>query len=259
MRVGVIGGGSIGARHAQNAKALGHDVAVCDTRVEPTPHFRHVDDMITLYQPNAVLVCTPADTHAEVACQLRAEGYRGPLFVEKPLALSIEECAVFKEWPSPVTMVGYNLRFHPFIEFVRPLYPTGGHFIVECDNRKYGNDYFELSHEIDLALYMGAKSQVEDVVSVASAVAIDLGDWGIDLDGRKDQYFRSWEFRTPSGDFDAAFFDPATVGVEMYRAELAHFLACVEQNKPTITPFADGSRVVEVCEAAMECAQKEPA
>jgi len=33
-----------------------------------------------------------------------------------------------------------------------------------------------------------------------------------------------------------------------YRAELQHFLMCVESEQPTVCPFSQGLRVVEICE-----------
>src|SRR4051812_6503503 len=63
---------------------------------------------------DAALICTPASTHEYMAQLLLAIGYRGPLFVEKPLTLpEYPKASVFRTWPHPVTMVGYNWRFHP--------------------------------------------------------------------------------------------------------------------------------------------------
>lgn len=236
MRVGVIGLGSIGKRHAANAREMGHVVCFYDPMVDnQPPHMIRATEIGVIADfSEAVLICTPAVTHADVAAQLRIEGYRSALFVEKPLALSVEECAIFREWPSPVTMTGYQLRFHPVARALKQIGGwVHGMFGCRCNNSKYGNDLFELSHEIDLALWLGVEPNPGY------------------LDGQAQDYSRSWYADQAGLALGVQFSTPEALGTEMYHAELAHFLDCVEKNVPTITPFSDGIRVVQICEDAM--------
>jgi predicted dehydrogenase len=246
VRVGVIGCGSIGRRHIRNILSLGHEVIAHDwdsslilRRDWPlnATFTKSFPDALTV---DALLICTPAATHAQVARRALGHSYCGPAFVEKPLALSVDECAVFREWPSPVTMVGYNLRFQPTARFFKSVGGwTAGAFYCECDNGKYGNDIFELSHEIDLALWLGVKPM----------------PWG--LHGHAERYWRQWQVWNEQGTgLTADFHAPDALGEQMYVDELAHFLDCAQKNIPTITPFADGIRVVQVCEQALAMAKE---
>jgi predicted dehydrogenase len=237
MKVGIIGLGSIGTRHAKNALALSHSVSAFDPLGFSPSDVVMVSHLEMLCSSDAILICTPAATHATVAQSLLQYGYRGPLFCEKPLALSVADCEVFRDWPHPTTMVGYNLRFHPIVRTWKDMGGwTEGAFCVRCDNSKYHNDIFELSHELDLACWLGVAPDHRGLI------------------GHSDFYLRHWMLRRDGARVEAAFYSPESLGTQMYVDELAHFLDCAAKGMPTITPFADGIRVVQVCEDAMKMA-----
>lgn len=255
MRIAIFGGGSIGRRHRANAQALRfQDVCFFDADQNRGTDPKH-------FKPefwDAVMVCTPASTHEAVAEQLLGSGYAGPLFVEKPLALR-SAAAIFMRWPHPVTMVGYNLRFHASIEFLRRCYPTSGEFSLDCDSRLWpGAGYAglleECSHEIDLALHLGARPSVEGSTHLtAHSADFRLGPtWGIHLNDRADRYCRQWVVGGKTSGTSFVFRDPAALGADMYVAELVHFLESVRLGRPTRTPFAEGLRVMEICERVKE-------
>ncbi len=260
MRIGVVGCGSIGKRHVKNLVALGHEPVIYDAGpVTIVPVGVCVmSGLGGLMACAAVMICTPASTHTDVARELLALGYRGPLFVEKPLALSTDECDVFRAWPSPVTMVGYMLRLHPAAQAMKALRPTRGAMTCWCDMRAwpgtYGDPALENSHELDLALYLGASPTVTEAKTFKGGYGLSVGGWDCDFDWCNDDYLREWlaESEADGTHLHATFSRP--FGDELYRAELAHFLACVENNEPTMTPFADGIRVVDACEQAMKLA-----
>lgn len=270
MRVYIIGCGSIGARHAANVSALGHCLSFFDEdfgkarslflqyprNAEAASRVR--ETMLVIDPPGAVLICTPASTHAAVARELRDEGYSGPLFVEKPIALSSEECDIFRTWPHPTTMVGYMLRFHHMARAMRAMFmaPVSGRFYVHSDmstwpGRSYADPVFEHSHEIDLAMWMGAPA----VVSGASRASEDAflmlgGEWSIGIGWNCLRPARRWEISNGRIGYTEHFDEQKRLGDEMYRDEIAHFLDCVEKGITTITPFSDGLRVLDVCEQA---------
>lgn len=186
MRVTVIGAGSIGSRHARNLKALGCDVTLVDQPESKAVVVAFQLDVQSAYDseeavaanPDAVLICTPAKTHAAVARQLLACGYAGPLFVEKPLALSVEDAEVFRMWPHPVVQVGYNWRFNQ--DIAAWMKGSWRNAILRCDTdaarwpgRDYGPMLLECSHELDLAWFAGARE-------------IDVS-WGITVYGEEGQ------------------------------------------------------------------------
>lgn len=70
---------------------------------------------------DAVAVCVPPQLHAEVA--LAALAARKHVFIEKPLALSLEECDLLQacaaRHPALKVMVGFNLRWHRLVRAAR--------------------------------------------------------------------------------------------------------------------------------------------
>ncbi len=64
----------------------------------------------------AVAICTPPDTHTEIALSALASGKN--VFIEKPLALSIDDCdQIIQQANQSATkvMVGLNMRWHRLI------------------------------------------------------------------------------------------------------------------------------------------------
>jgi predicted dehydrogenase len=259
VRIAIFGGGSIGSRHARNAEALGHTVAV----VDPDPSrakFRPRD--FDPSWPDAVMICTPASTHEDVASFLLNRGYVGPLFCEKPVALS-SHAPIFSAWPHPVTMVGYNWRFHPDVRLLLELANRRGmlHFDCRTDMRTwpgsgYGDPLLECSHEIDLA----CAAKGDPVYITGGTLDGDQGAWVQMQHPRGDSVVDvRWLAGQASrrvvllqkGIMVVADLN-ATRGTEAldesYRLELEHFLAAVQANQPTACPFSQGLRVVEICE-----------
>ena len=121
--IGVLGGGSIGLRHAANLRRLGvEDLVVFEPQAAARERFPAnlasslvADaDEFWLRGPKAVFICTPSANHladARVAIEHGCD-----IFVEKPLAGAIDGCS---ELAAEVTrqgriaMVACNMRFHP--------------------------------------------------------------------------------------------------------------------------------------------------
>lgn len=261
MRIAIIGGGSIGQRHARNAQQLGHDVDVYDSD-------RRKGDPLWLFRPSdAAMICTPASTHAEVAVNLLSLGYRGPLFVEKPIDV-VADSLIFRSWPSSVTMVGYNWRFHPLLDFWREAQPS----LIECtchtDMREwpgtgYADPLLECSHELDFV--MSRLGRIDEI-----CVAPSLSPFTIGI-GLRLGHARGWSrivlrwferpFRAFRFEYETAAIDiqpgvgPGDQALDQsYVAELKHFLACVEDGRPTDIPFEHGLQVVEICQRVKELA-----
>jgi hypothetical protein len=242
MRVAVIGRGSIGSRHAKNALELGHEVLSYDTApraqwVEEREHRASSLEEIVDYRPDAVMICTPASTHATVARQLLEGAYSGPLFVEKPIATTREACAVFRHWPAPVT-VGYNWRFNRevqrFFDEVRGRALAYLYFICETDmstwaGTGYADPLLECSHEIDLAMawdselrlaHAGARGSSAVMLYLKSAEHHALIDvhWRV-APGRR-------RFMACTSDDVVLEFEPTVESIEQsYVDELQAFLA----------------------------------
>jgi predicted dehydrogenase len=258
MRIAIFGGGSIGTRHATNARALGCDVTVFDT----DPRRGTQCHMVGPSMFDAVMICTPAHTHADVARQLRAAGYNGPLFCEKPLVTRLDDGDVFRDWPHPVQMVGYNLRFQPqaraMHEAISPARSVELH--CECDmatwpgSARHGIPLLECSHEVDLALWCGAPTNITSVArDVPHYAAFTLGDVGrVRIVTDATAYRREWSGLGAEHGYQWRFDSPEELGAEMYEREIAHFIECATGGA-LLSPaasFADGLKVVDIIEQA---------
>lgn len=244
LRVAVVGLGSIGRRHVGNLLALGCEVSGDDTSSDAEARAKQQYPSLdcakmAIYRVDAIVIATPWDTHLDWVewCIGRSL----PFFVEKPLG-SLEQLPRWRELAAmdlPVNQVGYQLRFHPRYRAMRAMVPnpTDGGFACDFDmatwpGSAYGPAALEASHELDLALDCGLPP---DVVVIHSGAA---------------EYYRSWAICDDIAIAEAHFTSAADLGDQMYVDEMAHFLECVREQKPTRVPLADGLRVLE----AIACA-----
>ncbi|MEI2651223.1 MAG: Gfo/Idh/MocA family oxidoreductase [Microthrixaceae bacterium] len=119
----VVGAGSIGQRHASNLAALGADVAITDTdsaRLVGVP-WRTAAGIADGF--DAIVIASPTTCHAEQA--LAALDTGAAVFVEKPLALTVDEGERLVEVGGERITVGYNLRFHEPLRRLAQLMAAG--------------------------------------------------------------------------------------------------------------------------------------
>ncbi len=169
MKIGVVGYGSIGSRHARNAVALGHETIIydplgpCDVRYE-----RDVYE-----KADAVVIATPSWVHT--GC-IRACAERGKhMLVEKPISTSdngMQELLDLAEKNGAVVMTGNNLRFHPCVKKTKEWLDAGligkplwAQFTCAQASSKplYLSDGVILntgSHEVDLAMHLLGMAKV---------------------------------------------------------------------------------------------------
>lgn len=137
MRAVILGAGSIGRRHLQNAIALGHDVtAVFDpdrARLEAvrplvSSRCRLLTEEADVFdgEADAAIVCSPTHRHLDQARTALAHGWH--VFVEKPLAHTLEgtaELVADAVRAGRAVLVGSNLRFLPSLRLVKRLVDEG--------------------------------------------------------------------------------------------------------------------------------------
>lgn len=174
MKVGVLGLGSIGMRHATNLLSLGHEVYAYDPQVQDDRFLRWNGQPTKLLE--AVVIASPTPMHAG---HINLFEYT-PIFVEKPVS----------DQPfnlhHGVLMVGYNLRFHSCVAKAKEWLDAGAinqpiwaNFTCAQKSTKAGylNDGVILnwSHEIDLARYLLGPAKVQ-AASVRQSIKDDLAD-----------------------------------------------------------------------------------
>lgn len=170
MRVGILGLGSIGQRHATNASAAGHEVIGYDPWGYGLCIIGRNWTRDEVLQAEAIVIASPTKEHAE---DLRCAALKKPkcILVEKPLGEDrevYEGLNLAKDYNSTVH-VGYNLRFHSSVKKAKEWLPEIGRpiwssFVCAQHNDKpaYLRDGVILnwSHEIDLALYLLGPAKV---------------------------------------------------------------------------------------------------
>ncbi len=138
IRVVVVGIGNMGRSHAlayhkiSGFKIVGLVDRLPEKREDLStelggiPQFDDFDTALAATKPDAVCICTYPDTHAELARKSLLTGAH--VFVEKPLAVSVEEASDLVQLAQKVNrklVVGYILRVHPswkkFIEISHTL------------------------------------------------------------------------------------------------------------------------------------------
>lgn len=108
----VVSSEGVSGVHA--ARRFGFDAASTDTAA-----------VITSPDIVAVVIATRHDTHAALTCDALAAGKS--VFVEKPLALTVDELALIRQAlsksadRSPILAVGYNRRFSPQVQRIHAL------------------------------------------------------------------------------------------------------------------------------------------
>lgn len=207
----VVGCGSIARRHAANLKRLGvKRVLAYDPDPSRAEHMRRelgcepVGSVAAGLdaRPGAAVICTPPAFHADAALAAIARGI--PCFIEKPVAHTVAAAERVRRAAAgrrvPV-VVGYQLRFHPAVAWIRRGLDEGrwgplqyvraqvGQYLPDWrpwqDYRKSytarralgGGILLDASHEIDLALHLaGPARSVFCAADRLSALKIDVED-----------------------------------------------------------------------------------
>jgi len=197
VRFGLLGAGRIGKVHAKaivgNADA--ELVAVADAFAASAEAIaaqygcavRSVDAIIAAADIDAVVICTPTDTHADLIEVFARAGKA--IFCEKPIDLSLDRvkaCLAVVRDTKATLMVGFNRRFDPHFAAVRAEIDAGTIGDVEMvtiisrDPGAPPLDYIARSggifrdmtiHDFDMARFM-----LGEEVAAVSAVASVLTD-----------------------------------------------------------------------------------
>ena len=129
IRLGLLGAGRIGRVHAaslhENRNAM--LVAVADTDAKAALsiasiygcEIRSIDEIERSTDIDAVLICTPNDTHASLVERFARSNKA--VFCEKPIALDLQrvrECLNVVQAENATLMVGFNRRFDPHFSAV---------------------------------------------------------------------------------------------------------------------------------------------
>jgi myo-inositol 2-dehydrogenase/D-chiro-inositol 1-dehydrogenase len=193
LRLAVLGAGRIGRVHARAiaATADARLVAVTDPVAEAAQNVasafgcavRELDEIVKDEDIDAVVICTPTDTHADLIERFSRAGKA--IFCEKPVDLDVaraEACAKVVEETGAKVMLGFNRRFDPHFQAVHKAIEDGRIGKVEMvtiTSRDPGPppaEYIKVSggifrdmtiHDLDVARWLLGEEPVE-VTAVGS-------------------------------------------------------------------------------------------
>lgn len=193
IRFGLLGAGRIGAIHAANAAARGRLVAVHDVDAAAAgalaarhgAEVRPLAAVVAAADVDALLICTPTDTHADlIEAGMRAGK---AVFCEKPVDLSasrVRACLDVVAACGRPLMIGFNRRFDPSFAALRQRIAAGEIGAVELVTiiskdpapppasyaaRSGGVFRDMMIHDLDMARFLLGEEPVE-VFATASAL-----------------------------------------------------------------------------------------
>ncbi len=197
LRFGLLGAGRIGKVHAKavTANPKAKLVAVADAMAPAAQAIadqygcdvRTIAQILAASDIDAVVICTPTDTHADLIEQFTNAGKA--VFCEKPIDLSLDRvkaCLKVVRANKGTLMVGFNRRFDPHFMAVRAEIDKGSVGDVEMvtiTSRDPGApplDYIARSggifrdmtiHDFDMARFLLGEEIAE--VSAMAAVLVD--------------------------------------------------------------------------------------
>ncbi|MGL6211855.1 MAG: inositol 2-dehydrogenase [Paracoccaceae bacterium] len=218
VRFGVLGAGRIGRVHAKaiHADSDAELVAVADAMPAAAEAVaaqygcavRSIEEILVSADIDAVVICTPTDTHADLIEAFARAGKA--IFCEKPIDLSlarVKACLQVVRETKAVLMVGFNRRFDPHFAAVKAEIAKGTLGAVEMvtiTSRDPGAppvSYIERSggifrdmtiHDFDMARFL-----LGEEVSEVSSMAAVLTDPAIGVAGDYDSV--SVMLKTASG------------------------------------------------------------
>lgn len=206
VRFAILGAGRIGLVHAQALKGVAGAelIAIAEPFEEAAKaaqarfggDLRSIDEIAASDDVDAVVICTPTDTHADLIEQFAKAGKA--IFCEKPVDLDatrVKACLKTVEETDATLMVGFNRRFDPDFMAVKAAIDAGQIGDVEMvtiTSRDPGAppyDYISRSggifrdmtiHDFDIARWLLGE-EIETVQASASVLTDpkigELGDY----------------------------------------------------------------------------------
>lgn len=184
LRACIVGVGFVGAAHIEALRRLGNvDItAVCDkpdAQKKADANFvpRGYEDyqqMLDVEKPDVVHICTPNDSHYEIAMYAMQRGIA--IVCEKPLTRTLEEArelAAYAKAHNIVTAVNFNCRFYPQILQAKAMAQAGELGEIRSITGGYLQDWLFLDTDYSWRL--------EPAVSGESRTFADIGSHWIDI------------------------------------------------------------------------------
>lgn len=196
MKALIVGYGSIGQRHSDVLKSLGHEVAVVSRRdIDHAPAFGSIEEAVHVFRPDYAVVASRTVEHRDDVDALSRAGFTGRLLIEKPVYDTGSE---MPPETFETVKVAFNLRFHPALRRFREIIAgrrvhaatvyCGSYLPDWRPNGDYRHGYSairaegggvlrDLSHELDYTLWLfGAWRRIAAIGGCFGTLGIDSDD-----------------------------------------------------------------------------------
>lgn len=305
VRIAVVGAGFWGVNHLRVLNEISgvELVGVCDIdfdkasraakRFALKQYFTDVDEMLEKTEPDAVSLCTPSTTHAQLALKVLEKGC--DVLIEKPMASTVSEAKQIIDKmvdEHRCVMVGFIERFNPAVQLAKKIIEDGeiGNVLLFYGRRigswpeRIGDTGVVKDtaiHDIDLVAWI-FKGLPESVYAVCGRVRHSYEDHAqIFLsygEGRSALLEANWltprkkremHITGEKGVVSVRFIEQEVVlekaeqliipnlkYSEPLKNELQHFVNCVERKTEPIANAYDGLRATLVAECILESARK---
>jgi predicted dehydrogenase len=286
--IAVIGCGYWGKNLVRDFAQLGVLRVICDASQQLLADFKSKYDVegvtdfaevLAMSDVKAVVIATPAPTHAKLAIQALAAGK--DVFVEKPLALTLAdalamETAVKKS--QNILMVGHLLEYHPALVKLKSLVGEGkiGKVRYIYSNRlSFGKVRTEENvlwsfapHDICAVIGLAGKLPIS-VRAFGSANITEVEDYClVNLEfeeNLKAHIFTSWlhpfkeQRLVVSGDLGTLVFDDVSVDEKLafyeQQVSLENNLPILTSNPKIVIPVESASPLTEECQHFLSCVE----
>ena len=306
LRIGVIGVGFWGRNHLRVLKELENVKvkAICDIdeerakqiarRFEIPSYHVDLDEMLRVEDLDAVTICTPSTSHAEVAVKALNAGL--DVFVEKPLASNLEECFEIMDAMKEnrrIVMTGFIERFNPAVSKAVELLRAGevGDVIMSHGRRigwwperigDVGVVKDTAIHDIDLTRFIfqqdpiqvyarggRQRHRLDDHVQAILAfedegkVAFIEANW-LTPRKKREMYITGSDgvitirFLTQEISLEKAevVIEPLIRWREPLRLELEHFIQVLRSGEKPLADVVDGAKAVAIADAILESMER---
>jgi len=284
--VAVVGCGYWGKNLVRNFSQLGRLRVICDSSYETLEELKDKFDVegvsdfekvLAIPDVQAVVVATPAPTHASLVIQALAAGK--DVFVEKPLALTLEDALEIQAAAHKsdcILMVGHLLEYHPALIKLRHLVAEGriGKLQYLYSNRlSFGKVRTEENvlwsfAPHDICTILGCVGQLPRSVQAIGSAHLSQAEDFCTINLEFEQNVRAHIFVSllhpfkehrlvVVGDSGMLVFDDVSVDSKLtfyeQRAELQHDIPVLEKNSKTVIPIDQAEPLRLECQHFLDC------
>ena len=304
LGVGVIGVGAWGKNHVRVFSELEdvNLVAVTDrdssrakmlAKKHNATHFAQTDDLLKRDDIDAVTICTPTVTHADLALEAIAAGKH--VLIEKPMTDTVQQAKRIIEAAKAANvmlMVGFVERFNPSVHTAAQVIDQGkvGELVLGSARRlgpfvpgrvaDIGIIKDMAIHDIDIARFL-VKQEATSVYAIAGSLYHKYEDHAniVIRFNDKPTFFLECNWLTPhklrglniTGSEGVLSLDyisqEVSIGTSQWeqkstskwdeplKRELGHYVRSIIKNQNPLTSGVDGLEALRIAEAALESAR----